>query len=155
MIAFFDDLPLAQHDDPVGRFDSRQAMGDHNSRPVSKDHVQPFLDLSLGERIHAGGCLVEDEDSRILKEHARQRNKLALAHRDAFPLFPDGRFQSLRQRLQPIAASHARGRVDHLRFCCVRFRSPSCEGTGRERASEPDSDHRCEAVPAVFVSSRG
>jgi hypothetical protein len=43
----------------------------------------------VGERIDTGSCLIEDEDSRILKQHARQGNQLALPHGDPFSLFSD------------------------------------------------------------------
>ena len=48
-------------------------------------HVQPFLDLRLGQRVDAGGRLVQDEDGRVLQQHARQRDQLPLAHREAAP----------------------------------------------------------------------
>ena len=56
----------------------------------SKHHVQPFLDLRLGERIDAGGGLIQDDDGRVLKQHARQGDQLALAHRDPRPSSPTG-----------------------------------------------------------------
>ena len=48
-------------------------------------HVQPLLDLRLGQRVDAGGGLVQNDDRRVLQQHPRQRHQLPLAQREAAP----------------------------------------------------------------------
>ena len=128
-------------------------MGDHDRRPVLKHHIQPFLDLGLGERIDAGSRLIEDEDGRVLKQHARQGDELALAHRDPFALFTDRRRQPLRQCFQPIAASHARGHGHHLLIGCVRL---SIADVVSHRAGKQEGRLRHDAeLAAVRIKIEG
>src|SRR6478672_10433046 len=96
-------------------------MSDHNRCPVLKNHVQPLLDLGFGERINTGSRLIEDEHCRVLKQHTRQGNELALTHRDTFALLTNGRGQALRQCSKPIPTSDARGNINHLVICCIRL----------------------------------
>lgn len=77
--AFLDDLPGAQHHDAVGLLDGGQAVRDHDGGAVAQQFVQPLLDQRLGERVHAGGGLVQDDDLRPLQQHSGKGDKLALA----------------------------------------------------------------------------
>jgi len=50
--------PTILHDyDPVSVLDRRQAVDDHDGRPVLHDSLQPLLDLSFGGGILAGRSL--------------------------------------------------------------------------------------------------
>ena len=54
-------------------------MGDDDGGAPLQHIVQPFLDLRLGQRVDARRGLVQNDDRRILQQHARQRDELALA----------------------------------------------------------------------------
>src|SRR5579875_38310 len=82
-------------------------MGNDDRRAVLQEHIQPFLDLRLGQRIYARRRFVQNNDRWVLEQHARQGDQLALPHRERLALLADYRLQAIGQRLQPVAAANA------------------------------------------------
>ena len=106
--ALLKDLPLLEDDDAVGLFDGGRPVGDDDGGAVPEYLLQAFLNLGFGERVHAGGGLVEQEDGRILDQHARQGDQLTLAIRRSRPAQVAGFYLSdKRGALQngPVASS--------------------------------------------------
>ena len=81
-----------------------QPVRDDDGRPVAHDASPALLDLRLGERVHAGRRLVQDEDGRVLEQHARQRHELPLPHREVRPALAHVGVQPVGQVGQPVAA---------------------------------------------------
>jgi hypothetical protein len=74
------DAPGLDHQDAVGALDGRQAVGDDEGGAALHQRVHAFLDERLGQRIHAGGGLVHDEQFRAGQHGARQADELLLPH---------------------------------------------------------------------------
>ena len=78
MRAVLDDLAVMQDGDLVGIADGRDAVRDEDRR-TSLDHFAKMIEdvvFSLG--IHARECIVEDENSRIADNGARDGRALFL-----------------------------------------------------------------------------
>src|SRR5262245_18923522 len=50
--ARLDDLPVLEHDDPVGAPDRREPMRDEQDRPLSGEALDGLLDQLLGFAVH-------------------------------------------------------------------------------------------------------
>ena len=59
--------------------DLRNAVGDDNHRTVLLDGVDGILDLFCGDGVQRSGGFVQEDDGRILEEHAGDGNALLLA----------------------------------------------------------------------------
>ena len=64
--------------DVVGVNDLRDAVGDDDDGAILLDGVDAVLDLLGGDGIEAGGGLIEEDDGRILDEHAGNGDALLL-----------------------------------------------------------------------------
>src|SRR5690606_2615638 len=115
VIALLDNLALAQHDDTVGAANGAEAVRDEDGRGARENEVERFLNLRLGERVNAGGRLVQNEDGGLLQQHTQQADQLALAHAQARAALAYVAVQAVRQRLQPLAAADAVGDFLNLR----------------------------------------
>src|ERR1700694_363454 len=78
-----DDPAVLQHDDQVGIPNRRQPVRDDEGRSTGEQEPQRPLDLALGADVDRRSGLVEDEETGIGKERARQRDELPLAEREA------------------------------------------------------------------------
>ena len=63
---------------------------------------RPSADPRLGRRVDGGGRVVEDEDPRVDRERARDREPLALAARERDPALADHRVVAVRQPLDEL-----------------------------------------------------
>ena len=52
MRTLLDDAAMLEHDDEVGVADRRQAVGDHERRPLREQDAQRLLDLALGADVY-------------------------------------------------------------------------------------------------------
>src|SRR5687768_16987685 len=77
--AAFHDPPLLEHHEAVHTRDGREAVRDRNHRLAFHQLEQLLLDCELDLAVERGGGLVEHQDRRVLQDHARERNALALA----------------------------------------------------------------------------
>jgi hypothetical protein len=80
-----------EHDDAVGRPDRREAVRDHQRRPVQGQARQRLLDQTLGLGVDRRGRLVQDQDRRVLQERPRDREPLLLAARQPHAPLADHR----------------------------------------------------------------
>src|SRR5688572_1683118 len=77
--AAFHDAALLEHHEAVHAGDGREAVGDRDHRLAFHQLEQLLLDCELDLAVERGGGLVEHQDRRVLEDHARERNALALA----------------------------------------------------------------------------
>ena len=83
--AAFGDAATFEDENLVGVADGREAVGYDEACAVFHEAVECLLDEALGGGVHAGCGFVEDEDGRIFKEGACDREAL---------FFPDTEFDS-------------------------------------------------------------
>jgi hypothetical protein len=77
--AGFDDCALVEDDQSIHRGDGREAMGDRDHRLALHQRIEAFLDRRFDFGIERRSRLVENKDRRVLQEHARDGDALALA----------------------------------------------------------------------------
>ena len=77
-----DDPAVVDHHDEVGLTHRRQAVGDHDRRPAFERLVEGRLHLCLVLAVEVAGGLVEDDDARVLEQHAGDGDPLLLAARE-------------------------------------------------------------------------
>ena len=112
MRAMFDDPAALVDEDPVGAQDGRQPVGDRDRRAPLHQAFEGRLDESLGDGVERGGRLVEDEDPRILEQHARDGDPLLLTARQLVAALADERVIPLGQFEDAVV--HRRGACRHL-----------------------------------------
>src|SRR5207245_5934299 len=76
MRATFDDLPLLHNQNLIGAADGGKPVRDDERCPALHEIRKPVLDHRLRFRIQAGCGFVEDQDSRLGKNRARNRDAL-------------------------------------------------------------------------------
>ena len=94
-------------------------MGDDQRRPAAHHLAQAGADVGLRRRIDRGGRVVEDEDARVDREGARDRDPLPLSARERDAAFADDRVVSLRQALDELV--RLREPRDPLDLCVRQF----------------------------------
>ena len=77
--ALLDHAAVLEDDDQVGVPNGRQPMRDDERGALREQHAQGLLDSLLRADVDRRGRLVEDEDARVCKQGARERDELALA----------------------------------------------------------------------------
>ena len=95
MAAHLDDLAVVEHDQPIHRGDGRKAVRDGDHGLAGHQPREALLDRRLDFRIERRGRLVEDEDRRVLQEHAGDGDALALAARKLGAALADMRVETL------------------------------------------------------------
>ncbi len=61
-----DNLAVVDDQDSIGLADRAQPMGDHEARTLPPPSAaEGLLNMALGPRVNAAGCLVQDQDTRI------------------------------------------------------------------------------------------
>ena len=78
MLASLNDLSLVHDTDLVSVADRREAMGDHDRRPVTHQVLKRFLHQSLRLRIESGSRLIQDQDRRVLQDGPGDADPLPL-----------------------------------------------------------------------------
>src|SRR5919107_2106131 len=81
MASFLHDPSAVQHNEPVGAADGTQTMSDDERRTSHQEPAQRVFDELLALGIEAAGCLIQNQDERILEDRPGNRNSLALASR--------------------------------------------------------------------------
>ena len=79
MAALLDDAALVHDHQPVHGGDGRQAVGDGDHGLAGHQVVELLLDGRLHLRVERARRLVEDQDRRVLQQHAGDGHALALA----------------------------------------------------------------------------
>src|SRR2546428_795019 len=106
--ALLDDAALLEDEDTFAALNGREAMRDDDAGPVGEKRVDRALDVPLRRGIEARRRLVEDHETWIAEEHAREREQLRLAGGEAagehLRVERSIRAVGARQRAQPAAA---------------------------------------------------
>src|SRR5262249_14294466 len=97
MIADLGDSTLLEHDDAFGVAHRREAMRDDYRRPIALQEVERGADGLLVDGVQMRGCLVEDQDRRVLQERAGDGDALALTARQLRAPLADDRIESVRK----------------------------------------------------------
>ena len=74
----FDHASAVKYDDAVGGPRCLEAMGDDDSGAPARHLLHRSRHTSLGGEIEVGGCLVEEQHSRVDQLCARERDELTL-----------------------------------------------------------------------------
>src|SRR5881628_3782912 len=118
--ALLDDAALLEDEDAVATLNGREAMRDDDAGPVGEKRVDRALDVPLRRRIETRRRLVEDDETRVAEEHAREREQLRLAGGEAacehLGVERAVRAVEARQRAQPAAEADA---IEHGRDALV------------------------------------
>ncbi len=77
----FDDPARVEDDDAIRVLDRRQAVRDDEGRPVFHEFSEALLDVAFRFRIQCRGCLVQDQDGRILEQRPANGDPLLLTAR--------------------------------------------------------------------------
>ena len=75
------DLTFVHHDDLVGSLDGRQAVCDDQRGSSFYHAAESIAYFELGFRIDAGRRLIEDQNLRLMRQCARERDELFLPSR--------------------------------------------------------------------------
>src|SRR5436309_8426701 len=76
-----DDAALVEDIDAIRRTDAREAVRDEEHRPTAEEVAHPREEVVLRARVERGGRLVQDDERRVAKERARERDALPLPDR--------------------------------------------------------------------------
>ena len=102
MRALLGDALFRDDDDAVRILDRRESMGNDERRAALRQLGQRLLNRRFGLRIQRRCRLIENENRRILQEHARNREALLLPAGELDAALSDDRIQSLRLRLDKL-----------------------------------------------------
>src|SRR5215207_1358747 len=91
------DPTVVEHDQLVGEGEGREPVRDDDRRPALHRLAEPGADPRLGRGVDARGRVVEDQDSRLEDQRARDRDPLSLTAGERDPALPDHRVVALRQ----------------------------------------------------------
>src|SRR5205085_12261146 len=78
MRALLDDAPMIEHHQPIHARDGRETMRDGDHGLAGDQRAEALLDRGLDLGVKRRSRLVEHQDRRILEDHARDRDALAL-----------------------------------------------------------------------------
>ena len=79
MAALLDDAAAVEHHQAVHARDGGEPVRDRDHGLACHQRVEARLDRGLDLAVERGGGLVEHQDRRVLQDHARDRDALALA----------------------------------------------------------------------------
>ena len=90
-MAALDDAPVLDDADEVGVADRTQAVGDDQGGAAAQQPFQRGLDERLGDGVHVGRRLVQNEDARVGQDGAGDAHQLPLADRQVDAALLDAR----------------------------------------------------------------
>ena len=112
-------------------------------RPLAEEAAQAVEDLPLRVRVDAGEGVVEDEDARRGREHARQRDALLLPARERHAALADDRVEAVREGGQ---VGFERGQAHRL-LDARRSRRPSSASATFSRIVREKRNGSCGTSP--------
>ena len=99
---------------------------------------RPARMLRLGRRVDRCGRVVEDQDARVDRERARDRDALPLAAGERDPALADHGVVALRQPLDELVRLRSpRGALDVLLRQVAARRTRCCRARTRRRGTDP------------------
>lgn len=134
MAALLDDPPAVEHDDAVAR--------DRLAEPVGDDDGGATADRAGGGPVEQGGVagigfgggLIEDRQTRVVQQHAREREVLGIRGADRVPMPADDRVQAIGCGVQQPSGEHVLQSFDEFRVGRVGARESEVvsESTGED-----------------------
>ncbi len=112
----FDDAAVLDDEDDVGVEDRREPVRDHEARAAFHQRHERGLDRRFVGRVERAGRFVEDEDARVLEQHARDREPLALAAGELVAALADDRVVAVGQRRDEVVDVRGARGGDHFGF---------------------------------------
>ena len=110
-----DDPAVVEDHDLIGVADGREPVGDRECGAALRELVECLLNRVFGLRVERARRLVQDEDRRVAKDRASDRDALLLTAREAVAALADNGVVALRQRSdQVIDARRPRCGLDLL-----------------------------------------
>ena len=103
-----DDAAGLEHRDLLGALGRRQPVGDEDAGAPGDQPVGGADDPRLGDRVHPGGRLVEDDDADVAHEQPRERDELLLAGRQAGAAGAEDGVEARRAGRRPSRSGRAR-----------------------------------------------
>ena len=100
--AAFDDASVFEHQNQVGILDRRDAVGDGDDGLAAVHLLEVLLDFRLGLHIDGRGRIIHNQDRRIIRECAGQRQALFLPAGQAHAAFAHDGVITLRHRPDEI-----------------------------------------------------
>ena len=135
MRTLLDNVAMIHDQNQVGIHDRRQAMRDHKARTPAHERVHGAADGKLGTRIHARRRLVQDENRRVVEQHARDGQQLTLALADALGIVGHPRVITLRHGAhKEVDLRSTGGRND---FLARRLRAAIGDILGNRSVEQP------------------
>ena len=93
--ALLDDAAAVEHRDLLGALGRRQPVGDQQPGASGEQPVGGAHDVGLGDRVHPGGRLVEDDDAHVADQQPGEGDQLLLPGRQ-------GRAAGAEQGVEPV-----------------------------------------------------
>ena len=93
-----DDPPARKNENPCERGECRKPMGDDNERGCAEAAPNVLEDKLFRARIKTTGCLVEDQEPRLLQESPCNRQPLTLAPGELAAAGPNSLTETIGQR---------------------------------------------------------
>ena len=114
MRALLDDVAGTHDQNQIGVDDGREPVRDHKARAPAHERLHRPADRLLGARVDARGGLVQNEDPRVVEQHARDGEQLALALADVLGVVGNARVVALWERAHKVVDLRGAGRSLHL-----------------------------------------
>src|SRR5438094_688849 len=110
-----DDTTVVEHVDAVRRPDAGEAVRDEEDRPAAEEVAHAREEVVLRARVERRGRLVQDDERRVPKERARERDPLPLTDRNvlsAHEIRPEDRVVAIRPGIHERIGAGAFRRAD-------------------------------------------
>src|SRR2546422_8189 len=152
-----DDTPIVEHVDAVRRPDAREAVRDEEHRPAAEEVAHAREEVVLRARVERRGRLVQDDERRVPKERARERDALPLTDRNvlsAHEIRPEDRVVAIRPGIHERIGAGAFRRPDDRIEILEPLHAPEADvlAHGEHEAREVLKEHGDALVdPALVV----
>ncbi len=110
-----DDATRLEHRDLLGALGGGEPVGDEDAGATADQPVGGADHPGLGDGVHAGGRLVEDDHAHVAHQQAGERHQLLLAGRQAGAARAEHRVEARGQPGHPVGEAELLDRGDDLR----------------------------------------
>src|SRR5580765_5198012 len=100
--ALFAQAAFVEYQNAIGVLNGAEAVSDYQCGAAGQQFVQRFADQELGLGVHAGSGFIQNKETRIVCQRAREINQLALSHGQRRSAFVDRSCNSFRQRMDKV-----------------------------------------------------
>src|ERR1700758_5130658 len=106
MSALFTQAALMEHQNAIRILNGAETMRNHQRGAASQQLVQGFANQQFGLGGHARGGLVENQETRIVRQRSRKINQLTLPDRESRAALVSRSGDSFRKRTDKIAQTY-------------------------------------------------